>query len=147
MLLVQFYFFFPLKIDITVGFNELIRTYWIPGRGTSGWQPREVINGEPQTCAVDTFSLGCVLYFCMSGGYHPFGIHDREANILSGTTNLTRVSPIAQDLISKLVEDIPSTRYAYALHFHALMSSNVFVPVFYLFHCVFLILTLFCYSG
>lgn len=38
-----------------------------------------------QMCAVDIFSLGCVFYYVISGGKHPFGDSlRRQANILSG---------------------------------------------------------------
>ena len=39
----------------------------------------------PQTCSVDVFSLGCVFYYVLSGGQHPFGeSFRRQYNILSG---------------------------------------------------------------
>ena len=38
-----------------------------------------------QTCSVDVFSLGCVFYYVLSGGHHPFGeSFRRQYNILSG---------------------------------------------------------------
>lgn len=38
-----------------------------------------------QTCAVDIFSAGCVLYYAVTGGKHPFGDElRRQANILNG---------------------------------------------------------------
>lgn len=38
-----------------------------------------------QTCAVDVFSMGCVLYYVKTSGKHPFGDPlRRQANILSG---------------------------------------------------------------
>lgn len=38
-----------------------------------------------QTCSVDVFSMGCVLYYLKTSGKHPFGDPlRRQANILSG---------------------------------------------------------------
>jgi len=38
-----------------------------------------------QTCAVDIFSLGCVFYYVLSKGNHPFGdALRRQGNIISG---------------------------------------------------------------
>jgi len=51
--------------------------------GTDGWIAPEMLNGERTTCAVDIFSLGCVFYYVLSGGKHPFGDPlRRQANIL-----------------------------------------------------------------
>lgn len=58
-----------------------------------GWQPSEVILDEcdyvfkntHKTQKVDIFSLGCVFYYLMSKGHHPFGQRfERESNILAG---------------------------------------------------------------
>lgn len=46
----------------------------------------------PQTSAVDIFSAGCVFYYVLSGGSHPFGDSlYRQANILAGTPSLTHL--------------------------------------------------------
>lgn len=42
-----------------------------------------------QTAAVDVFSAGCVFYFVMSKGQHPFGdTLRRQVNILAGEYSL-----------------------------------------------------------
>lgn len=42
-----------------------------------------------QTYAVDIFSAGCVFYYVVSQGSHPFGKSlQRQANILMGTYSL-----------------------------------------------------------
>lgn len=42
-----------------------------------------------QTCAVDLFSLGCLFYYVLSNGLHPFGDNlRRQANILGGDYKL-----------------------------------------------------------
>ncbi|KAJ2946162.1 hypothetical protein O0L34_g5095 [Tuta absoluta] len=57
--------------------------------GTDGWIAPEMINGERTTTAVDVFSLGCVFYYVLSKGHHPFGdMLRRQANILTGEYNL-----------------------------------------------------------
>lgn len=51
--------------------------------GTDGWIAPEMLNGERTTCAVDVFSMGCVFYYVLSNGKHPFGDPlRRQANIL-----------------------------------------------------------------
>ncbi len=42
-----------------------------------------------QTCAVDIFSLGCVFYYVLSRGAHPFGDNlRRQGKILQGDFSL-----------------------------------------------------------
>jgi serine/threonine-protein kinase/endoribonuclease IRE1 len=36
------------------------------------WQPVEVLNGSKRTKSMDIFSLGCVFYYILSCGEHPF---------------------------------------------------------------------------
>ena len=46
--------------------------------GTSGWQSCEQLNGDSrQTKAADVFALGCVIFWVISGGQHPFGSTDK----------------------------------------------------------------------
>jgi len=43
-----------------------------------------------QTCAIDIFSAGLVIYYVVSGGFHPFGdILRHQANIAAGDYNLS----------------------------------------------------------
>ncbi|XP_029178141.1 serine/threonine-protein kinase/endoribonuclease IRE1 [Nylanderia fulva] len=64
--------------------------------GTDGWIAPEMLNGERTTCAVDIFSLGCVFYYVLSDGKHPFGDPlRRQANILCGETNMTALQGIS----------------------------------------------------
>ncbi|CAG9584465.1 unnamed protein product [Danaus chrysippus] len=75
--------------------------------GTDGWIAPEMINGERTTTSVDMFSLGCVFYFVLSRGLHPFGdVLRRQANILTGDYNLDhldKVLPSEQVLLSKML--------------------------------------------
>uniref|UniRef100_A0A2P2KIS3 non-specific serine/threonine protein kinase n=1 Tax=Rhizophora mucronata TaxID=61149 RepID=A0A2P2KIS3_RHIMU len=76
------------------------------GCGSSGWQaPEQLLHGR-QTRAVDLFSLGCVLFFCITGGRHPFGDPlERDINIVKNQMDLFLVDyiPEAVDLISDLL--------------------------------------------
>lgn len=60
------------------------------------------------------FSLGCILFFSISGGYHPFGSRlERDFNIVNGKPDLFHVEhvPEATDLISELLQRDPHKRY------------------------------------
>lgn len=47
-----------------------------------------------QTCMVDIFSAGCVFYYVVSEGLHPFGKSlQRQANILLGAYSLDHLDP------------------------------------------------------
>lgn len=84
------------------------------GYGSSGWQAPEQLRHERQTRAVDLFSLGCLLFFCITGGKHPFGENlERDVNIVNGRKDLFLIDhlPEATDLVSKLLDPIPSLRY------------------------------------
>ena len=41
--------------------------------GTVGWQAPELYSGGRISKAVDMFSLGCIFYFVLTKGKHPFG--------------------------------------------------------------------------
>ncbi|XP_013169478.1 PREDICTED: serine/threonine-protein kinase/endoribonuclease IRE1 [Papilio xuthus] len=63
--------------------------------GTDGWIAPEMINGERTTTSVDIFSLGCVFYYVLSRGQHPFGdVLRRQANILTGDYSLEQLDKI-----------------------------------------------------
>jgi serine/threonine-protein kinase/endoribonuclease IRE1 len=80
-------------------------------KGSIGWQPSEVILNEcdykfkntHKTQKVDIFSLGCVFYYLMSKGEHPFGQHfERQSNIIAGRFNLKAIS---RDLVQERFEE------------------------------------------
>lgn len=71
-----------------------------------------------QTCAVDLFSLGCLFYYILSKGSHPFGeTLRRQANILCGESSLNELKgpdwsvnlqkPLIMSLISSKPDDRP----------------------------------------
>lgn len=83
------------------------------GAGSSGWRaPEQLLHGR-QTRAVDMFSLGCLLFFCITGGQHPFGDHfERDVNITKNQKDLFLVEniPEAVDLITHLLHPNPLLR-------------------------------------
>ncbi|CAM8986686.1 unnamed protein product [Rhodiola kirilowii] len=83
------------------------------GCGSSGWQaPEQLLQGR-QTRAVDVFSLGCVLFFCITGGRHPFGDRlERDINIVKNKADLFSVDhiPEAVHLFLQLLDPDPKLR-------------------------------------
>ncbi|KAI5616112.1 serine/threonine-protein kinase/endoribonuclease IRE2 isoform X1, partial [Silurus asotus] len=88
--------------------------------GTEGWMAPELLNaiekGNP-TCAVDVFSAGCLFYYVVSRGQHPFGdTLRRQANILCGAYSLENFMEdihedvIAKDLIEMMISADPESR-------------------------------------
>ncbi|KAK2160612.1 hypothetical protein LSH36_129g02047 [Paralvinella palmiformis] len=61
--------------------------------GTDGWIAPEMLDPINRTTrAVDIFSAGCVFYYVLTGGFHPFGDSlRRQANIMSGEYNLDKL--------------------------------------------------------
>ena len=83
-------------------------SYHTEACGSEGWQAPEVIaRSETRlTKAVDIFSLGCVLYYMMSGGAHPFGKRSvRQLNISRDKSDLRylRHLPLAADLVMNCI--------------------------------------------
>ncbi|KAK6624059.1 hypothetical protein RUM44_010917 [Polyplax serrata] len=82
--------------------------------GTDGWIAPEMLIGETRTtCAVDIFSMGCVFFYVLTKGKHPFGdtLH-RQANILSGKYNLSDLdgNHLAILLIKQMIDFDPLKR-------------------------------------
>ncbi|KAL9124561.1 MAG: hypothetical protein Q9217_006120 [Psora testacea] len=113
--------------------------------GTSGWRAPELLvdddpnlkptmssttdNSEPlvidtqtkrsATRAIDIFSLGCIFYYCLTNGQHPFDTGDkymREANIVKGFYNVDALGCLgdyqweARDLIESMLRLNPKER-------------------------------------
>uniref|UniRef100_A0A8C2WMD5 Serine/threonine-protein kinase/endoribonuclease IRE1 n=1 Tax=Cyclopterus lumpus TaxID=8103 RepID=A0A8C2WMD5_CYCLU len=88
--------------------------------GTEGWIAPEVLRDTPgnkPTAAVDVFSAGCVFYYVVSRGQHPFGDSlRRQVNILSGEYSLSHFMEdrhddvIAQDLIERMISGEAAAR-------------------------------------
>uniref|UniRef100_A0A667WRL7 Serine/threonine-protein kinase/endoribonuclease IRE1 n=2 Tax=Myripristis murdjan TaxID=586833 RepID=A0A667WRL7_9TELE len=88
--------------------------------GTEGWIAPEVLRDTPgnnPTAAVDVFSAGCVFYYVVSRGQHPFGdTLRRQVNILAGEYTLPHFMEdvhddvIARDLIERMISAEPASR-------------------------------------
>ncbi|RHN41805.1 putative protein kinase IRE1 family [Medicago truncatula] len=98
--------------SLSVKLSDMAITRHVPGKSVfaksycTGWHAPEQQQGT-ETRAVDIFSLGCILFFCLTKGSHPFGDDHlwRESNILNDRKDLSLVEfiPEAEDLISCLL--------------------------------------------
>jgi len=110
--------------------------------GTSGWRAPEVLRGVENekkglpsgvtsdttlvpgsdrriTRAVDIFSMGCLFYYVLTDGEHPFGslTYLRDGRIMDNQSDLsaldcsTNDGVEARDLISRMISPNPSDRY------------------------------------
>ncbi|KAK5575926.1 hypothetical protein RB653_007061 [Dictyostelium firmibasis] len=81
--------------------------------GQEGFHPAEVLLEKRKTKSVDIFSMGCILFYLMTNGQHPFGDKFfRMANILTDKPNLEALKHnlIACDLISQMISKNESDR-------------------------------------
>lgn len=84
--------------------------------GTEGWIAPEMMNGCVRaTCAVDIFSLGCVFYYVLTDGKHPFGDElRRQSNIVTGEYRLAELegenNALQHNLISAMITADPGSR-------------------------------------
>ncbi|RLN35978.1 serine/threonine-protein kinase/endoribonuclease IRE1a-like [Panicum miliaceum] len=97
------------------------------GFGSSGWQAPEQLRRDRQTRAMDLFSLGCLIFYCITRGKHPFGeYYERDMNIVNNRFDLFVVDyiPEAVHLISQLLHPNPEMRptAVYVMH-HPLFWS------------------------
>ncbi|KAJ7798729.1 kinase-like domain-containing protein [Mycena olivaceomarginata] len=107
--------------------------------GTLGWRAPEILRGDGSaasgassgtagkparlTKSVDIFALGCLFFYTLTNGGHPFGDRfEREANIMRGAKNLQGLERFGEegeeavDLISSM------------LHAEAQWKYTVFLP-------------------
>jgi len=92
--------------------------------GTVGWRAPEVLQKGRLTKAVDIFSAGCLVYYVLTRGAHPFGeaLYERESCVMSGKHDLRALRalnlPEAEDLVRAMIArkaDVRPTAEA-ALH-------------------------------
>lgn len=81
--------------------------------GTLGWQAPEILKeGARQTNKVDIFALGCLTFYMLTRGEHPFGPRiARESNILAGQYDLSQLAdPLARHLVEAMIVHDPTAR-------------------------------------
>ncbi|XP_018429302.1 PREDICTED: serine/threonine-protein kinase/endoribonuclease IRE1, partial [Nanorana parkeri] len=109
---------FGLCKKLAVGRHSFSRRSGVPG--TEGWIAPEILNEdikENPTYTVDIFSAGCVFYYVVSKGKHPFGKSlQRQANILLGAYSLdcldldNHEGLVAHHLIQQMIDKDPQRR-------------------------------------
>uniref|UniRef100_A0A8C8DRR4 Serine/threonine-protein kinase/endoribonuclease IRE1 n=1 Tax=Oryzias sinensis TaxID=183150 RepID=A0A8C8DRR4_9TELE len=109
---------FGLCKKLAVGRHSFSRRSGVPG--TEGWIAPEVLSEDCQhnpTCAVDIFSAGCVFYYVVSQGSHPFGKSlQRQANILLGAYSIDHLQSdkhediVARNLMEQMLSMDPHKR-------------------------------------
>ncbi|XP_075421764.1 serine/threonine-protein kinase/endoribonuclease IRE2 isoform X2 [Ascaphus truei] len=109
---------FGLCKKLSVGRHSFSLRSGIPG--TEGWIAPEVLRDGPKqnpTSAVDIFSAGCVFYYVLARGEHPFGDSlRRQGNILTGSYILpqlqeeTHENVVARDLVELMIASEPARR-------------------------------------
>lgn len=81
--------------------------------GTLGWQaPEQMDLNARQSTKIDIFALGCIIFYCLTEGKHPFGIKtQREHNILTNNYSLDGIhDQVAKHLIEKMIIHSPKDR-------------------------------------
>ncbi|KAI8333189.1 hypothetical protein EDC96DRAFT_526122 [Choanephora cucurbitarum] len=83
----------------------------------SNFDPNTMVGRVKATRAIDIFSAGCVFYYVLSGGDHPFGNRfGRESNILNGVFDLVKLDSMgedgveAKDLVERMISADPKSR-------------------------------------
>ncbi|KAL3837576.1 hypothetical protein ACJMK2_022924, partial [Sinanodonta woodiana] len=101
--------------------------------GTDGWAAPEMSKtGQNKTLAVDIFSAGCVMYYALTMGKHPFGDEPSEIQyqIHRGIFKLDQLPStsdgyIAKDIIQNMLSSTPEARpTAKAVCHHLLFWNN-----------------------
>ena len=92
--------------------DTLNHSFSTQSAGTVGYQAPEVLRGERQSSKIDVWGFGCLMYFVLSRGHHPFGPRlNREANILAGKVNVYKIhDPLAVHLVRACIESSPAAR-------------------------------------
>ncbi|XP_069762136.1 serine/threonine-protein kinase/endoribonuclease IRE1 isoform X3 [Narcine bancroftii] len=109
---------FGLCKKLSMGHQSFSLRSGIPG--TEGWIAPEVLREDPKdkpTYAIDIFSAGCVFYYVVSEGKHPFGeSFRRQSNISIGRYTLeyfeqeTYENIVGKNLIEQMISDNPQQR-------------------------------------
>uniref|UniRef100_A0A0K0FBV6 non-specific serine/threonine protein kinase n=1 Tax=Strongyloides venezuelensis TaxID=75913 RepID=A0A0K0FBV6_STRVS len=97
--------------------------------GTEGWMAPEILNSEASvTVSIDIFALGCIYYYVLANGKHPFGDNiKRQDNIIHGRFNLEIIidNDVAVHLIEAMIHNSPLYRpSAVSVLSHPMFWSN-----------------------
>lgn len=88
---------------------------------SEGWLSPEQLKSGPTainlTTAVDVFTLGCLFYYVLTGGQHPFGSlpYFRDQRIMAGQHDLSaltehRLVTAATELVESMIQRSPDQR-------------------------------------
>lgn len=86
--------------------------------GTQGWMAPEMMDDQANaTRAIDIFSAGCMFYYCITEGHHPFGdVFSRQANIVKHFHDMKDLADdshehlVSRHLIQSMVSAAPDKR-------------------------------------
>ena len=88
---------------------EILKAKMFGGGGNGGngngapLEPRSAKASKPN----DIFSMGCLVYYTITGGDHPFGnLLSRQSNIINGTTDLEAIKEEEHAAVYSLVESM-----------------------------------------
>ena len=101
----------------------------VSAAGTQGWRAPECIAAAMAlkvsekydstlkiTKSIDTFAAGCIIYYILTNGSHPFGKKlNREHNIIKGNIQIDKLDQmkngvLARDLIKRMISNDPLRR-------------------------------------
>lgn len=102
--------------------------------GTMGWKAPELLTDKDvKFCSskMDIFSLGCIFYFILTSGRHPFQHEkgslkeDINAKILEGNPDVRLKEPILKQLVGLMIKHEPECRIDIeGVHKHPALSSH-----------------------
>lgn len=101
------------------------------GNGGSGQDSNSIGGGKRLTKAIDIFSLGCIFYYILTGGNHPFGDRFmREGNIIGGKYDLSllKSSPDSVEL-THLIESMIQANASLRPNTNKIMKHPYFWPI------------------
>jgi serine/threonine-protein kinase/endoribonuclease IRE1 len=129
------------KIDELVNDESSIssRSNSSVGTATNGSVPAKRSSGTRLTKSVDIFSLGCLFYYTLTNGSHPYGDrYEREINIMKDAKSLVGLESFGEegleaiDLITRMLDAEARERYVCHLLlrslYHVSLTSFAFIP-------------------